>query len=149
MRVSIRMNSFLLVGAVLSAMAALVHVAIVIGGPSWYRFFGAGEKFATAAEQGKLLPAVVTLGISLVLLSWSLFAISGSGALPAFPFLKIALCLITGIYLLRGIGGFVLLATPAFSKQKLTSTFLVVSSLICLGYGVVHLVGLVQVWDKI
>jgi hypothetical protein len=143
------MNSFLLVGAVLSAMAALVHVAIVIGGPSWYRFFGAGEKFATAAEQGKLLPAVVTLGISLVLLSWSLFAISGSGALPAFPFLKIALCLITGIYLLRGIGGFVLLATPAFSKQKLTSTFLVVSSLICLGYGVVHLVGLVQVWDKI
>jgi hypothetical protein len=143
------MNSFLLVGAVLSAIAALVHVAIVVGGPSWYRFFGAGEKFAVAAEQGKLLPAVVTLGISLVLLSWSFFAISGSGALPAFPFLKIALCLITGIYLLRGIGGFVLLVTPAFSKQKLTSTFLVVSSLICLGYGVVHLVGLAQVWDKI
>jgi hypothetical protein len=143
------MNSFLLIGAVLSAMAALVHVAIVVGGPSWYRFFGAGEKFAVAAEQGKLLPAIVTLGIAVVLLSWSLFAISGSGALPAFPFLKIALCLITGIYLMRGIGGFVLLVTPAFLKQKLTSTFLVVSSLICLGYGVVHLVGLVQVWDKI
>jgi hypothetical protein len=143
------MNSFLLVGAVLSAMAALIHVAIVVGGPTWYRFFGAGEKFAVAAEQGKLLPALVTLGIALVLLSWSFFAISGSGALPAFPFLKIVLCLITGIYLLRGIAGFVLLITPAFSKQKLTSTFLVVSSLICFVYGVVHLVGLVQVWDRI
>jgi hypothetical protein len=143
------MNSFLLVGSVLSAIAALAHVAIVIGGPSWYRFFGAGEKFAVAAEQGKLLPAFVTLGIALVLLSWSMYAISGSGALPPFPFLKAALCLITGIYLFRGIAGFAILVTPAFSKQHLTSAFLVVSSLICLVYGGVHLVGLVQVWDKI
>jgi hypothetical protein len=143
------MNSFLLIGAVLSAVAALAHVGIVIGGPSWYRFFGAGEKFAMAAEQGKLLPAVVTLGIAFVLLTWSLFAISGSGALPSFPFLKVTLCLITGVYLLRGFGGFVILLTPIFSKQKLTSTFLIVSSLICLIYGVVHLVGLVQVWEKI
>ena len=102
-----------------------------------------------AAEQGRLFPALVTLGIAFVLVSWSMFAISGSGALPAFPFRKIALCLITGIYLLRGIGGFVLLVSPAFSKQKLTSTFLVVSSLICLAYGLVHLVGVVQVWDRI
>jgi hypothetical protein len=147
--VSISINSCLLVGAALSALAALAHVAIVIGGSSWYRFFGAGEKFAIAAEQGKLFPAFVTLGIALVLLVWSLVAISGSGALPSFPFLKIALCLITGIYLLRGFGGFVILLTPIFSKLKLTSTFIVVSSLICLVYGVVHLVGLMQVWDKI
>jgi hypothetical protein len=149
MRVLIRMNSFLLIGAALSAVAALVHVAIVIGGPSWYRFFGAGEKFAVAAEQGKLLPAIITLGIALVLFSWSMYAISASGALPPFPFLKVALCLITGIYLFRGILGFVVLVTPAFSRQKLTSAFLVVSSLICFAYGMVHLVGLVQVWDKI
>jgi hypothetical protein len=148
-KVSIRMNSFLLVGAVLSAIAALAHVAIVIGGPSWYRFFGAGEKFAIAAEQGKLSPALVTLGIALVLLVWSMVAISGSGALPPFPLLKIALCLITGIYLLRGFLGLVILFTPIFSKLKLTATFIVVSSLICLVYGVVHLVGLLQVWDKI
>jgi hypothetical protein len=142
-------NSFLLVGAALSATASLAHVGIVIGGPTWYRFFGAGEKFAKAAEQGRLFPALITLGIAVVLLAWSLIAISGSGALPAFPLLKLALCFITAVYLLRGLGGFVLLVTPAFSKQKLTSTFLVVSSLICLLYGVVHLVGLVQVWNSI
>jgi hypothetical protein len=147
--VSNSINSFLLVGAALSALAALAHVAIVLGGSSWYRFFGAGEKFAIAAEQGKLFPAFVTLGIALVLLVWSMFAISGSGALPPFPLLKIALCLITGIYLLRGFGGLVILFTPIFSKLKLTSVFLVVSSLICLLYGAVHLVGLLQVWDKI
>jgi hypothetical protein len=147
--VSNSINSFLLVGAALSALAALAHVAIVLGGSSWYRFFGAGEKFAIAAEQGKLYPAFVTLGIALVLLVWSMVAISGSGALPPFPLLKIALCLITGIYLLRGFGGLVILFTPIFSKLKLTSVFLVVSSLICLLYGAVHLVGLLQVWDKI
>jgi hypothetical protein len=142
-------NGFLLVGALLSAIAALLHVAIVIGGSSWYRFFGAGEKFARAAEPGSLFPALTTLGIALVLLAWSLFAISGSGALPAFPLLKIVLCLITAAYLLRGVEGFVLLISPVFSKQKLSSTFLIVSSLICLLYGLVHLVGLVQVWHRI
>jgi putative oxidoreductase len=92
---------------------------------------------------------LITLGIALVLLLWSLIAISGSGALPMFPFLKLSLCLITAIYLLRGVAGFLMLVTPVFSRQKLTSTFLIISSLICLVYGVVHLVGLVQVWDRI
>jgi hypothetical protein len=142
-------NNFLLIGAALSALAALAHVAIVIGGPPWYRFFGAGEKFAQGAEQGKLFPTLITLGIALILLCWSLFAISGSGALPAFPFLKLALCFITSIYALRGLAGFVLLLTPAFAKQRLSSNFLVISSLICLLYGIVHLVGLVQVWNRI
>jgi len=38
----------------LSLLASLAHLAIIVGGPSWYRFFGAGEQLATMAEQGLL-----------------------------------------------------------------------------------------------
>jgi len=35
----------------LSFIASALHIAIIIGGPSWYRFFGAGESMASMAER--------------------------------------------------------------------------------------------------
>ena len=34
----------LVVGAGLSIIAALLHVACIFGGPSWSRFFGVGDR---------------------------------------------------------------------------------------------------------
>ena len=42
----------LLIGGGLSALAAALHLAIIAGGPSWYRFFGAGERTARLAARG-------------------------------------------------------------------------------------------------
>lgn len=39
-------NLSLVFAAALSAIAASLHLAIIVGGPAWYRFFGAGERFA-------------------------------------------------------------------------------------------------------
>ena len=36
-------NPWLVAGGILSALAALLHLAVIVGGPVWYRFFGAGE----------------------------------------------------------------------------------------------------------
>jgi len=36
-------NISLILGGVLSILVALLHIAIIIGGPAWYLFFGAGE----------------------------------------------------------------------------------------------------------
>jgi hypothetical protein len=36
----------LVVGAGLSIIAALLHMARIFGGPSWYRFFGAGDRMS-------------------------------------------------------------------------------------------------------
>ena len=43
---------FLILAGSLSGLAALLHVAAIVGGPDWYRFFGAGEGMAGAAERG-------------------------------------------------------------------------------------------------
>lgn len=138
-------NSWLIAAAALSAVAALLHVAIVFGGAPWYRFFGAGESMASAAEAGRAYPAIVTLGIAVVLALWAAYALSGAGLLAALPFLKWCLAAITAVYLLRGLAVFPLVL---FAREQ-TTPFLVWSSVICIGYGAVHLVGILQVWSQL
>ncbi len=140
-----QINFFLTLGAILSAVAAVLHILIVIKGASWYRFFGAGESFAVAAEQGKLWPHIATLGITLVLLIWSAYSLSGAGVLRPLPFLPLGLVVITAVYLLRGAAVFPLLL---FARNKVTP-FVAWSSAICLVYGIVHACGLAQIWSSL
>ena len=141
-------NLWLLLGAVLSAVAAALHVAIIIGGARWYRYFGAGEQMAGMAEAGRWAPGLITAGLALVLSIWSAYALAGAGWLIApgsLPWLKLGLSLITTAYLLRGLA-----VVPAWLWVPTQATpFMFWSSLICLGYGLVHLVGLVQVWGRL
>ena len=81
-------NWWLIAGGGLSAIASALHVAIVIGGPSWYRFFGAGERMARDAERGDITPSVITLGIALTLAVWAAYAFSGANLIPRLPLLR-------------------------------------------------------------
>ena len=94
------LNKPLLWGGILSLLAAFLHIAIVIGGPAWYRFFGAGENISQLAEQGSQIPGIITALIALVLMLWSLYAFAGAGFVHHPPWLKPVLMVITGIYLL-------------------------------------------------
>ena len=135
-------NRFLVVGAALSGIAALIHVACIYFGAPWYRFLGAGEQMARMAEAGSWTPGLITAGIAIVLAIWALYALSGAGAIRRLPLLRTALCIITGIYLLRGLA-----ALPvAFLQPQQATAFLWWSSAICLGFGVIHLVGIRQRW---
>ncbi|AJO80529.1 MULTISPECIES: hypothetical protein [Pseudomonas] len=137
-------NMALLVGAGLSLLAALMHVGVIMVGPSWYRLFGAGERFVRAAQAGRWFPALVTAGIALVLTAWAAYALSAAGVIEPLPLLRPALIAITLVYLLRGLLGPLALAGTGRSTR-----FIVVSSAICLVYGLVHLLGLVQVWGTL
>jgi hypothetical protein len=138
-------NVPLVVGAVLSAVAALLHLCIIAGGPAWYRFFGAGERMARAAAQGKTYPTLVTLAIAAVLGTWSAYALAGAGLIGTLPLLKAALVAITAVYIVRGLG----YAPLVLAKGGRITPFVAWSSLICLAYGLVHLLGLVQRWPAL
>src|SRR5687768_9713323 len=97
------MNLWLVAGGALSAIAAAMHLAIIVGGPAWYRFFGAGERLAQAAERGSPMPAVVTMGIATVLAVWAAYAFSGAGLIPRLPLLRLGLVTISAIYLARAL----------------------------------------------
>ena len=140
-----RVLCWLLFAAALSASAALLHIAIVFGGARWYQFFGAGQKFVRASETGKIWHHMVTSGIAGVLGLWSAYALSGAGVISRLPFLRAALVTITTIYLLRGL---VVLPMLVIARNKVTS-FILWSSLTCLGFGMVHLAGVIRAWPSL
>jgi hypothetical protein len=138
-------NRFLVAGATLSALAALLHLGCIAFGAPWYRFFGAGEQMAQLAIAGSWYPVVVTLAIAGVLGGWTLYALSGAGVVLRLPMLRTALCAITAVYLLRGT-----LVLPLIEHLPgRSATFWWWSSAICLGIGLVHLVGLWQAWPRL
>jgi hypothetical protein len=139
------MNVFLIVAGTLSAVAAILHLGCIYFGASWYRFFGAGEKMALLSEQGSIQPTLITSGIVLVLSIWSLYAFSAAGVIFKLPLIRLALVLITLIYLVRGIAGFFLISSPMGRSPE----FWIWSSAICLSFGIVHLIGLKQQWASL
>ncbi len=133
-------NPWLVAGGCLSLVAAVLHLAVIAGGPDWYRFFGAGEAMARGAERGDLMPPLVTLAIAVILGVWAAYAFAGAGLIRKLPLMRTALLAITGVYLLRG-----LLIAPVLLRPA-PAPFDIWSSLIVLAYGVVHAAGTWRAW---
>jgi hypothetical protein len=138
-------TSWLTAAALLSAIAALLHLAVIAGGPDWYRFFGAGEEMARMAERGSARPALITLGIAAVLAAWSAYALAGAGRIRRLPLMRTALVAISAIYLLRG-----LVLVPALAiNPGAVDAFMLWSSLIVLAYGIAYAVGTLRAWPAL
>jgi hypothetical protein len=138
-------NGWLVAAGLLSTAASLLHFATILGGPDWYRFFGAGEEMARAAEHGSVMPGLVTAAIATILAVWALYAFSAAGVVRRLPLMRTALVLITGVYMLRALTLVPLLAL----KPQLVDTFAIVSSLIVLCYGVTYAVGTWLAWPSL
>ena len=134
-------NPWLVIGGCLSLAAALLHVACIIGGPDWYRFFGAGEAMAEAAARGEAYPALVTLAIAVILALWAAYAFAGAGLVRRLPLMRTALVAISAIYLLRGA-----VLIPALTVPQMGGSFNIWSSLIVLAFGLCHAVGTWKAW---
>ncbi len=138
-------NPALVIGGLLSVAASLLHMACIIGGPDWYRFFGAGEGVAQAAERGEPLPHIMAGGIAAILAIWAAYAFSGAGLLPRLPLLRTGLVVISAIYLLRGL---VLIPALIITGGEVMP-FVLWSSLIVLGYGVAYAIGTSTAWPSL
>jgi hypothetical protein len=135
-------NTWLLAGGILSGVAAGLHVACIFGGPSWYRFFGAGERFARAAERGSPVPPMMTLVIAAGLAIWSWYGLSGAGYGPSLPWLRTGLTAIAAVYLARAAALPVMLKT----LPDRTRAFLVWSSVCVLVIGLAYGIGVAELW---
>lgn len=135
----------LLLGGASSAAAAAAHlVCIAVGAPA-YRFMGAGERMARAAEAGRLHPTLVTLAIAGLLSLWAAYGLAGAGLVGPLPLAKAVLPAISAAYLGRALGfGLLKRAFPENSQ-----TFWLVSSGICLVIGGLHAWGTVLAWDRL
>jgi hypothetical protein len=134
-------NIWLIAAGSMSAAAAFAHLAVIAGGPAWYRFFGAGEGMARAAERGLLIAPLTTIAIASVLAIWAAYAFSGAGLIPRLPLLRLGLITITAIYLVRGL--WIIPGLPLFDRSE---TFALVSSAIVLAIGSAYAIGTWTAW---
>ena len=139
-------RAWLIAGGAASAAASVLHLACIVGGPRWYRFFGAGNRVVREAERHLLWPALMAAGIAALLAVWAAYAFSGAGLLRPLPLVRLALIAITAVYLARGL---VLFFPGALRRPDLSPAFLFCSSAIVLAMGVVHAVGLARAWPDL
>lgn len=150
---SLTANPYLSAAGLATALAALLHLMMPLGGPSWYAFFGAPQRLVRMAEAGALYPIVCCIVIAAALSVCSAYAFSGAGLLPPLPLLRLGLLGIATVFLLRGVGFIVLEWLRPGSLAHVSGshgidTFLVLSSLICLLIGLAYALGLVSIWGQ-
>lgn len=132
-----------------SLMVALLHVVIVFLGAPAYRYFGAGEEMARAAEAGSWRPALVTLGLVVIFAAWSAYAFSGAGWLQPLPLLAPALWTIGVVFTLRGLVFVPQLAMRLLGFRGVVPVRHVVFSAAALGIGLAYVLGTWQAWASL
>jgi hypothetical protein len=136
---------WLLVAGWMSVAASLLHIACIIGGPEWYRFFGAGEPMALAAERGSLVPAMLTFVIAGILAVWALFAFGAAGISWRPPLARTALIAIAAVLLARAALAFV----PSVWAPEQTLAFITTTSAICFVMGACFAIGTWLSWQQL
>ena len=129
----------------MSLAASLLHVAVIFGGPDWYRFFGAGEELAQAAERGSLAPTVITLIVAGILATWAAFAFGAAGIIRRLPLTRTALIAISAVLLARAALGFV----PSVWAPEQWPAFAIWSSGICFVMGACFAIGTWLAWPHL
>ncbi|MEO6433440.1 MAG: hypothetical protein ABIO29_05640 [Sphingomicrobium sp.] len=136
----------LVAGAAMSLAASLAHLAAIAGGPSWFRWLGAGERIARGVEMGHKMPIILTIGIAAALLVFALAAFSGAGLVRPIPLTRVVLVFASAVYLARGMA---LFAPQILRRPDLSPTFMVVSSAIVLAMGIAYAVGTGLQWPQL
>lgn len=143
-----KIGSFLLLaGGAGTALASLLHVAIIVGGAPWYRFFGAGERMAQMSTRGSVYPAVLTAVIAIVLALWSLYAWSGAGLLRPLPMLRPVLVVIAAIFSARGLLGIpvvLFVRHPYAAELRARMPFMITTSLVCIALAICFAAGVLS-----
>jgi hypothetical protein len=129
---------FFYVAAALNALGGALHLWIIYVGADGYRKFGAGEKMAQMAADGRKYPTVLTLGIASTLFLFAALCLSQTDLLPTLPLAHEILWLLAFVYLGRGI-----VPLLTFPWVRLFRTpFFIKSSIIVLGFSLVHFLAL-------
>jgi hypothetical protein len=95
-------RAWLLMAAAVSFFVAVLHVVIVLIGPSAYSFFG-GQRLARLAESGSSSPVIQTLSLAAVHTLFGSYALAGAGVIRRLPLLTVVLFAIGGMYAFRGL----------------------------------------------
>lgn len=136
-------NEWMMGGAAIAAIGALLHVAVVLGGPAWYEFFGAPPQVVELARRGHWSAPAATLGIAAAMAVCTAYALAGAGVLPALPLQRLVLTAVALLCLLRA----VLLVPFMLATPQLAGAIEVASSVVFLLAGICYAAGTWPLWQ--
>jgi hypothetical protein len=131
-----RTAPFFLVAAALLFAGAILHVAALIGGPSWIAFVGAPREVVESASRGTWLAPVGAIGITALLLLLA-------AVFRTFPFLRSTLTFFALIFIARGLIIVPALLQGRFNWQAFHDLYVVGSSAAILAIGLALSIGLI------
>ena len=118
-------SRFTYLAIAISLLGVAVHVAAIMGGPSWYVFFGAPPQIVASARAGTWLAPIATAGIAALMGICALYAGSALGLVRRLPLLRTMLAGIAAVCLLRAL----VLVPLAFTHPELINLFEVIAAI--------------------
>jgi hypothetical protein len=139
-------KSYLVFVGLAAAAGALLHIAILSGGPDWYAFFGAPQGLVDMARAGNVRAPISCLVIAAFLSLLAAYAFSGAGVIRRLPFLRLVLSSIAGVLILRGILFVPLIlwrpgTLSGICECRSVDAFIIVTSVLCLAMGIGYALG--------
>ncbi len=139
----------LMIAGSLSLAVALGHfVFAFVSGPAGYRYFGAGERMARLSEAGSPVPPLLTLCAAVLFGLAGLYGIAGAGAIRALPYLRVALLVVSAVYVIRGL----LVIPQAISLWSDPGSVFprqIVFSIVSLAIGAFYVIGTIGRWRSL
>lgn len=129
---------WLLVAMAIASFGATIHLAAIVGGPSWYAYFGAPPYIVESARTGTWLAPVGALVIAGLMALCAAYAASALGLIRPLPLLRSGLACMAAVCLVRAL----VLIPLAVKHPELLNTFELVAAAVWGLAGVGFAVGL-------
>ena len=128
---------YIILTGIIALIGALLHIAIMIGGPDWYAFFGAPEGLVQMARAGNLRAPISCLIIAGILFVFAAYAFSATGLIKRLPLQRTITGLIAIVLIMRGVIFIPMILWSPGSLSRICDcrsidTFIVLTSLLCL-----------------
>ncbi|AUP77726.1 hypothetical protein [Flavivirga eckloniae] len=130
------------IGGYINIVIAIAHLVGLIWAEQMFEVTGIGKEMIALAQSHFSLPYVLTIFVSIIFFVFGLYGLSADGKLKELPFLKPAIFIISGIYIVRGIGELIF----DLSKQQANPIAETIYSLIALTIGILFLIGGLKKW---
>jgi hypothetical protein len=117
---------WIVLAAAIAAAGALIHVAAIPAGPSWYAWFGAPPAVVASARAGTWFAPAGALAIAALMATCAWYACAALDMVRRPPLLRTGLAVMAAICLLRAAA----LPALAVTHPELRNTFDIVAAIV-------------------
>lgn len=130
-------------GGYINILIAIAHIVGLIWADQMFEVTGIGKEMKELAQIHSSYPYLMTVFVSVFFFIFGLYGLSADHKFRKLPFVKPAIFIIAGIYLLRGIGELIVDVQSEQANQFLEILY----SLLAIVIGLLFLTGGLKKWQ--